>query len=142
MNYKEKNKSCGGVIFKKTKESKETEFLILQQNAGGHWSLPKGHVERDESERETARREIREETNLEVEFIQGFRETTNYFDETNKKDKEVVFFLCKAKTENVKIQPEEIKNHAWLKYEDAKKRLTYDDTKNILMKAKEFLNKN
>ena len=52
----EKEKSCGAVIFRK---QKELEVLIVRQNEG-HWCFPKGHVEKGESEQETAAREVLE----------------------------------------------------------------------------------
>ena len=53
-----KEKSCGAVIFRR---DKELQVLIIRQNEG-HWCFPKGHVEGDETERETALREVKEET--------------------------------------------------------------------------------
>ena len=52
-------KSCGAIIFDKDK------ILVIQQKEG-HWGFPKGHVEEGETEVETAIREIKEETNLDV----------------------------------------------------------------------------
>lgn len=40
----------------------------------GHRSICKGHMEKDESEHQTAMREILEETGLTVKFVEGFRE--------------------------------------------------------------------
>ena len=40
--------------------------------------ISKGHVENNETEVETANRELFEETNLLVEYIPGFRAVTNY----------------------------------------------------------------
>ena len=50
-------KSCGAVIFKDNQ-------VLLIKSVKGHWSFPKGHVENDETELETANREILEETNV------------------------------------------------------------------------------
>jgi 8-oxo-dGTP pyrophosphatase MutT (NUDIX family) len=55
----EREKSCGAIVFRKTESV--IEFLIIQEIKGSHWFFPKGHVERDESEEQTARREIYEE---------------------------------------------------------------------------------
>ena len=56
-----KEKSCGAVVYKK--EEEKIYFLIEEMKAG-HYSIPKGHVENNETEIETALREIKEETNL------------------------------------------------------------------------------
>ena len=64
-------KSCGAVIFDNDK------VLVIQQVAG-HWGFPKGHVEQGETELETAKREIKEETNLDVEIDETKRNKTSY----------------------------------------------------------------
>ncbi|MFZ5500518.1 MAG: NUDIX domain-containing protein, partial [Candidatus Micrarchaeota archaeon] len=51
-------KSCGIVLFS---EDGGRLYLLLHYTAG-HWDFPKGHVEADESEAETALRELLEET--------------------------------------------------------------------------------
>lgn len=50
-------KSCGAVIYKK--DGKFTHYLIVKYSAG-HWSMVKGHVEKNETEKQTAIREIKE----------------------------------------------------------------------------------
>ena len=62
-------KSCGYVVYKL--ENNRILYLVLQ-SLNGEWGFPKGHVEKDESEIETANRELFEETNLIVEYIPGF----------------------------------------------------------------------
>ena len=61
MNYE---KSCGAIVFRKFHGN--IELLLIKHANGGHWSFPKGHVEAGETEVETAIREIREETGIEV----------------------------------------------------------------------------
>ena len=48
-------KSCGAVIYRKIDEN--LEFLSISHRNDGHWGFPKGHVEKNESEEETAIRE-------------------------------------------------------------------------------------
>lgn len=127
-----KEKSCGAVIF-----NDENNYILICHNAG-HWDFPKGHVEDGESEIETARREIKEETALEVDFIEGFRESIQYTLGKNKL-KEVVFFLAKVKSSNIVIQLEEIKDFAVLPFEKALEKITYPLNKEILKKAHAYL---
>ena len=61
-----KEKSCGAITYKI--ENGIFYFLIEKMNKG-HFSLPKGHVEKGESEVETAYREIKEETILDVGLV-------------------------------------------------------------------------
>ena len=70
-----KERSCGAVVYKR--EHDRTLFL-LERMVQGHVSLPKGHMEAGETEEETARREIREETGLETALDTSFRHVITY----------------------------------------------------------------
>ena len=129
-------KSCGAVIYT---VQNGTRFYLVEQMQKGHVSLCKGHVEQDESEHETAIREIREETGLEVEFVEGFRKTIAYSPSTGCM-KTVVFFLACAEHTSVRVQEEEVREIKWLTFEDAVKALTFDSTREILRLADAFLN--
>ena len=48
-------KSCGGIVYRKFHGN--TEILLIKHLKSGYWSFPKGHVENDETEEETAKRE-------------------------------------------------------------------------------------
>ena len=60
-------KSCGAIVYRKYHGN--TEILLIKHINSGHWSFPKGHVENDETEPETAIREIKEETGLDIKPI-------------------------------------------------------------------------
>ncbi|HSX29355.1 MAG TPA: NUDIX domain-containing protein [Candidatus Saccharimonadales bacterium] len=55
--------TAGGVIFRRSKENGKLEILLIQ-DAKDRWTIPKGHVEPNEEPKQTAEREIREETGL------------------------------------------------------------------------------
>lgn len=120
-------KSCGAVIFDGDK------ILVIQQ-VKGHWGFPKGHVEEGETEVETAIREIKEETNLDVEIDETHRYVEHYSPEEGI-EKDVVFFIAKKIGGEVKVQEEEVKETQWLLPNEAMDRLTYDTSKNILSKV-------
>ena len=66
-------RSSGAIMFSIDKGSGEKEFLLLHY-VSGHWDFPKGNIEAEEDELQTARREILEETGVQdVEFLKGFR---------------------------------------------------------------------
>lgn len=132
-----KEKSCGAVIYKY--ENNKLFFLIVKHNAG-HYSFPKGHVEKDETEEETALREVKEETNLDIKLIKGFRKKITYSPKENT-IKDVIFFLANPLNENIKAQEEEIKQIAWYNEKDALNIITHQDDQNILKKAILFINK-
>lgn len=133
-------KSAGAVVFIKDKEG--LKFLLLHHKYKTEfWDFPKGNMERGEKEEETAKREIKEETGLEVEFISGFKEKVGWFYKRENKTiyKEVVYFLAEAKTEEVKISEEHL-GYAWLNYENAFKKIQFKNSQEILKKAQIFLN--
>ena len=125
-------KSCGGVIFYNGKSN--TRILLVKNNNGKYWSFPKGHIEIGETEKETAIREIKEETSLDVEIKDGFREISEYCP-FGKIRKHVVFFLAQAFTNNVKIQEEEISEYIWVDLQQARKLCTYNNDLRIINKA-------
>lgn len=130
-------KSCGGVVFREKDGC--IEYLLIFNKKGsssGHWGFPKGHVEKDETEHETAAREIKEEANVTVAFVDGFRAVSRYSPKQNVM-KDVVYFLARAKTENVIVQQSEVADYAWEPYEKAWKTLHNDRA--ILQKANDFL---
>lgn len=132
-----KEKSCGAVIYKYI--DNELFILLLKHNLG-HWSFAKGHVEDGETEQETAIREIKEETNLDVTINSDFRYVITYSPYEGA-IKDVIYFLATTNSNNIKAQQSEISEIKWFKYEDAISMITYEDGRKVLMKAIEFLNK-
>jgi len=134
-----REKSCGAVIFRR---NGEIEYLLLHYDLG-HWDYVKGLVETGEIERETAVRELQEETGLIARFVDGFREEINYVYRWQGKTiaKTVIFFLAEAESGAVKLSYEHT-GYVWLPYEKAMAQLTFDNAKNLLKKAHDFLRAN
>ncbi len=129
-------KSCGAIVYRK--HHGNTEIILIKHVNSGHWSFPKGHVEGAETEVETAEREIREETGLEVLIDPTFRETVTY---NPKKDtqKDVIYFLAKAKTHELVPQQEEISQIKWVEIGLASSVLSYDNDRQLVQKAKSLI---
>jgi 8-oxo-dGTP pyrophosphatase MutT (NUDIX family) len=126
-------KSCGAIVYRKYHGN--LQILLIKHVNSGHWSFPKGHVENGETEEETARREIMEETNVDVTIDTTFRETVSY---SPKKDtsKVVVYFLARAKSFSYIPKLDEISEVKWVDIDLARNILTYDNDKSIVTKAK------
>ena len=133
-----KEKSCGAIVYKK--ENDEFKFLLVLQN-NGHYNFPKGHVEQGETEIETALREIKEETNLDVEINSEYRNSVEYIIDGTNILKQVVYFLATPKTNDIKKQESEILEIKWLNYEECLNTITYDNVKEVLKDAKSFIEK-
>ncbi len=140
--------SAGAVVFRK--EDNEIYYLLLHYKSG-HWDFPKGHIEEGEKEKETVKREVKEETGIEdIKIIEGFREWIKYvfrstydLDENEKSKalwifKIVTFYLAETKTKKVKISFEHL-GYKWLSYDEALEQVTFKKAKEILKKAHHYL---
>ena len=130
-------KSGGAIIIYKASETSYLTLLVKNHN-GRNYSFPKGHVEKGETEEETAVREIKEETGLDVTIIDSFREVADYCP-FGKIKKRVVFFMAQTFSNKVAIQEEEIDSFIWVDLNDAHNRCTYDNDLRVIRKAKENL---
>ena len=131
--------SAGIVLFRNI--SNENEFLLLNYPQG-HWDFIKGKMEKNETPRETALRETKEETGIsDIEFIDGFEESVEYYFRFNNENihKKVIFFLAKTETLQTVSLSHEHNDYLWLAYNDALKKTTYGNAKNVLSKANELL---
>ncbi len=150
-------KSAGAVIFRR--EKNKIEYLLLHYPpsaradcppkcrgaklrwARDYWDFPKGHIEKGEKIEETVRREVEEETGLkDIKFVEGFKEWIRYFFRFKGKTifKIVTFYLAETKNEKVAISGEHI-GYQWLPYNQAFEQLTFQNAKEILKKANQFL---
>ncbi len=132
MTEMKREKSCGAVIVRNDAEGK-FQVLVIRQ-VQGHWCFPKGHVEGQETEEETAKREVLEETGLQISLIPGFRDTTEY-SPVQGVQKEVVYFLAEALDGSETAQLEEVAEIYWASIIEAESLITYDNDANILRKA-------
>jgi len=131
-------KSAGIVLFRNDSSKNEYLLFIYPQ---GHWDFVKGKVEEGETPHETASRETKEETGIsDIEFIGGFEESVEYDFRFKKENihKKVIFFLAKTNEKNIKLSHEH-NDYLWLEYNDALKKTTFENAKNVLTKANEFL---
>lgn len=132
-------KSCGAVVFRRLGD--ELRVLLVKNRNGKYWSFPKGHIEEGENEIETAKREILEETGLNVIIYNDFRETGIYrpYGRTTKK---VVFFLAESSQSNVHIQLGEIDDFEWVSFSRAKEVCRYENDIRVLEKAQNYIHTN
>lgn len=130
-------RSAGAVLFSETNSGK---IFLLLNYPSGHWDFVKGNIEKGETLQQTVVREIREETSItDAEFIEGFEDKIEYHYQRDGDlvHKEVVFFLAKTKTIDVKISHEHL-GFVWLSFDDVIKKLTYKNAKNTMDKIKKL----
>lgn len=139
-----REKSAGAVVFRM--EGGEPLYLLLHYSGTGrrkkgYWDFPKGHIEQKETEQETVRREVSEETGLRnLSFLEGFRERINYFFQKKGKRifKVVVFYLARTREKNVQVSFEHT-GFQWVPFSEALRQLTFGNAKHILKEAHHFL---
>ena len=131
-------KSCGAVIFRKIGDN--WNVLLIRHTKGRHISFPKGHVEANETESQTAEREIFEEPGLRVHVDRRFR-AENRYNIRPDIQKLVVIFAATTQQSELTPQPEEIAEAFWLPIEDAAARLTYERDRKIMRDAFEHIRK-
>ncbi|MBR3002556.1 MAG: NUDIX domain-containing protein [Clostridia bacterium] len=122
-----KEKACGCIIVE------DGKVLLIQQKSKA-WGFPKGHVEFNEKEDQTAKREVKEETNLEVKIFKNKRYEINYITDKGNQ-KQVIFFLAKRTDGELKMQESEIIDIQWFEFAKAIKRLSYDNTRELLKRV-------
>ena len=125
--------SCGCIII-------ENEKVLLIYDNNNNWGFPKGHMEEGETEVETAKRETKEETHIDVSVDESKRYEIEYV--TNKKvNRKVVYFLAR------KLNGKEIPQHGevdaikWFSIDEALETLKYDNVKEVLRKVAEDIAK-
>ena len=116
--------------------------VLLLQYPQGHWDLPKGHVEADDSDRKaTMRRELAEETGIDdVSVLDGFEERTEYtFRHKGKRQsKEVYWYVAETETLDVNLSHEH-RGYLWLDWDQALETITHDETRSVVRLAEQFV---
>lgn len=132
--------SAGGAVFRK---SKDIEWLLIKPRGSKKWRLPKGSIEKGESARSAALREVWEETGIKAQIIEEL-DTIQYFYilKGSRFFKRVTFFLMESFGGNPKIDKRwthEVDKAAWFPSEEAVARLAFKSEKETLRKGTRFL---
>ena len=131
-------KSCGFIVYKA--ENNENFYLIIKSH-NGDVGFPKGHMEPGENELQTAIRELKEETGMDVDAIYDFRYQIEYpLPRVPDAMKQTVYFLGKCASDDIIIQETEVASAEFVTYDKAIEKLTFEETKNMLKKANDIIN--
>ncbi len=129
--------SCGAVVY--TRKNDNILYVIVKSTEG-YFGFPKGHMEKNETEEQTAIREIFEETGLKVNIIPGFK-TINEYPIPHKEVtiKRVIYFLAEYDNQNIRYQKDELLGVYLMTYEEAISLFQFDNLKKVLDKARDFI---
>jgi bis(5'-nucleosidyl)-tetraphosphatase len=121
-----------GIVPVKQEEG-EWKFLLILHKGGHHWGFPKGHGNPGESSQEAARRELKEETGLDiVRFLQEspFVEKYQFSKRGELVEKQVSYFPAIV-SGNLQLQVEEIRDAKWLPFQEALAQLSFEEARQI-----------
>ncbi len=124
---------------KQVPKAQEAEWLLIRHKGSKKWRLPKGNIEKGESSRHAAVREVWEETGIKAKVIEKL-DSIRYFYilKGARIFKTVIFFLMEYARGTPRIDrrwAHEIEEVKWLPGNQALKSLSFRSEKEIIKKA-------
>ena len=126
--------TSGGIVYRRNTK-KEIEILLIQ-DAKDRWTIPKGHIEEGETAKETAAREIGEETGLSEMNVMNWLGKINF---RYRRQQSLVLmtteiFLVAAQGDTDKLKPEDWMNGIrWFSTAEALDKIEYEDIGKIIL---------
>jgi len=129
LTQKDKNviQAAGGVLWKD--DGGQKKLAVVHRHKHNDWSLPKGKVDKSESWKETALREVLEETGYAAK-IKKYAGSISYL--LDGKPKVVLYWHMKIKSEKKDRMNGEVDEVRWVTIEEAEKLLDYREELNII----------
>jgi diadenosine hexaphosphate hydrolase (ATP-forming) len=128
--------TAGGIVFRRNPKKNNTIEILLIQDAKNRWTIPKGHIEEGESSRQTAEREIREETGLQKMQVLNWLGKINfqYRRATSLVLMTTEIFLVRAIGDTDALKPEDWMNGIkWFSSAEALDKIEYEDIGKIIL---------
>jgi len=127
-------RAAGGVVTRGQGDA--LEVVLAGRDSDHTWVFPKGTPDRDESVEETAIREVREETGLDVEIVAPIGVIDYWFAVPNERVHKVVhFFLMRGIGGDVSRHDHEYDHVRWVSVPEARRLLSFDTYREILDRA-------
>ena len=126
--------AAGGVVLRGSGDS--LEVVVAGRTSDRTWVFPKGTPDEGETIEETALREVREESGLEVEILQPLGSIDYWFAIRGERVHKIVhFFLMRAQGGDVSLHDHEYDEVRWVPVSEARRLLTYDTYRHMLDRA-------
>lgn len=129
--------TAGGIVYRRNKTSNQLEILLIQ-DAKNRWTIPKGHIEEGETSKETAEREVGEETGLKEMQVQNWLGKIHF---RYRRVNSLVLmtteiFLIAAKGDTDDLTPEDWMNGIkWMPISEALDKIEYEDIGKLILLA-------
>lgn len=130
--------TAGGIIYRPSPKNPKTVEILLIADSKGRWTIPKGHIEEGETPRQTAEREINEETGLKQMEMQDWLGKINF---RYRRVNILVLmtteiFLVRALGDTNKIVPQEwMTGIRWMAANEALDKIEYEDIGKLILLA-------
>ena len=127
--------TSGGIVFRRNAETNAVEILLIR-DVKNRWTIPKGHVEPGEEPKQTAEREIREETGLQEMQVHSWLGKVNF---RYRRTHTLVLmtmhiYLVEGKGDTDKLEGEEwLTDIKWLSSAEAIDKIAYDDIGKLML---------
>lgn len=104
-------------------------FLMSSPKWEDKWIVPGGHVEIGEEMSECVRREVKEETDLDVTDVE-FLAVQEGMPDSFERDTHFIFlnFVCRAENQEVELDQREGTEHVWIEPEEALEELELNES--------------
>lgn len=111
----------------------------LRDRSKKHWKFPKGNIDKGESSKDAAIREVKEETGIDSEILQKAGDSKYIYSLNGEKIfKIVIYFLMEYVGGDLKPQEGEIEEVGWFEPDEVLKMLSFSADKKLLEKALEI----
>lgn len=127
--------TSGGIIFRRNKHTNQLEILLIQ-DAKNRWTIPKGHVEEGEEPKDTAKREIQEETGLQDMKVMNWLGKVNF---RYRRGHTLVLmtmhiYLVQGLGDTDRLSGEDwLSDIKWLPAQDAMDKIAYEDIGKLIL---------
>jgi ADP-ribose pyrophosphatase YjhB (NUDIX family) len=127
--------TSGGIIFRRNQKTNQLEILLIQ-DAKNRWTIPKGHVEEGEEPKDTAKREIQEETGLQEMKVMNWLGKVNF---RYRRGHTLVLmtmhiYLVQGQGDTDKLSGEDwLSDIKWLPAQDAMDKIAYEDIGKLIL---------
>jgi ADP-ribose pyrophosphatase YjhB (NUDIX family) len=128
--------TAGGIIYRLANNNPQKVEILMIRDSKGRWTIPKGHIEEGETARQTAEREIQEETGLQEMKVLDWLGKINF---RYRRGNSLVLmtteiFLIQAQGDTNDLKPEKwMTNLGWLSANEALDRIEYEDIGKLIL---------